>query len=129
MSGAYVGQELQSEFGAIPPSFLPLGNRRLFQHQVKLAPKGVAAHLSIPESFEVSKTDLSWLKANHVTVIKIPDGLSLGASLVAALNLAEHPLDSPLHVLFGDTLFTELPQGENIICVSDVTDSYNWAES
>lgn len=41
MSGAYVGQELESEFGRIPPSFLPLGNRRLFQHQVALAPQGV----------------------------------------------------------------------------------------
>ncbi len=41
MSGAYVGQELESEFGRIPPSFLPLGNRPLFQHQVALAPQGV----------------------------------------------------------------------------------------
>ncbi|MCL9775437.1 aminoglycoside phosphotransferase family protein [Vibrio methylphosphonaticus] len=127
MSAAYVGQELQSEFGRIPPSFLPLGNRRLFQHQVKLAPEKAAVHLSIPESFKVSTTDLNWLKENNVTLIKTPDGLSLGASLVAALNLTEHSLDSPLHVLFGDTLFTELPQGDDIICVSDVTDSYNWA--
>jgi hypothetical protein len=126
MSAAYVGHELQSEFGKIPPSFLPLGNRRLFQHQIKLAPVGVAVHLSIPESFEVPSTDLVWLKENNVSLIQTPDCLTLGASLVAALNLAEHSLDSPLHVLFGDTLFIELPQGDNIISVSDVTDSYNW---
>ena len=29
MSAAYVGQDLQSEFGKIPPSFLPLGNKTL----------------------------------------------------------------------------------------------------
>jgi hypothetical protein len=127
MSAAYVDQEMQSEFGRIPPSFLPLGNRRLFQYQIKLAPEGVAIHLSIPESFKVSSTDSAWLEAHNVVVVRTPDGLSLGASLVAALNLAEHTLDSPLHVLFGDTLFTELPKGENIICVSDANDSYNWA--
>ena len=47
MSGAYVGQELESEFGHIPPSFLPLSNRRLFQHQVDLAPEGVEVYLSV----------------------------------------------------------------------------------
>lgn len=127
MSAAFVGQELQSEFGRIPPSFLPLGNRRLFQHQVKLAPIGTSIHLSIPESYIVSKTELDWLAENNVTLLRIPDGLSLGASLVAALNLAEKPLEESLHVLFGDTLFTELPQGVDIICTSDVTDSYDWA--
>ncbi|WP_425653327.1 capsular biosynthesis protein [Vibrio campbellii] len=127
MSADYVGQELRSEFGCIPPSFLPLGNRRLFQHQVKLAPKGSTVYLSIPESYQVSKTDMEWLDENGVRVIYTADNLSLGASLVAALNLSDHSLKTPLHILFGDTLFTELPSGDDIICVSDVTNSYNWA--
>ena len=46
MSGAFVGQELESEFGKIPPSFLPLGNKRLFQHQIKLAPEDVDIFIS-----------------------------------------------------------------------------------
>jgi len=33
MSGAYVTQELVAEFGQIPPSFLPVGNRRLYEYQ------------------------------------------------------------------------------------------------
>lgn len=33
MSAAYITLELESEFGTIPPSFLPLGNRRLFQYE------------------------------------------------------------------------------------------------
>lgn len=127
MSAAYVGQELQSEFGKIPPSFLPLGNRRLFQHQIKLAPEGVEIYLSVPESYKISKTDIKLLKKEGIVVIRTPDDLTLGASLVAAINLTEHSLNGPLHVLFGDTLFTELPNGDDIICVSDVSESYNWA--
>ncbi|MGL1115088.1 capsular biosynthesis protein [Vibrio vulnificus] len=127
MSAAYVGPEIQSEFGKIPPSFLPLGNRRLFQHQVRLAPEGVKVCLSIPESYMISNIDMKWLDNEGVDVIRAPDGLTLGASLVASLNLSEQSLDTPLHVLFGDTLFTELPIGNDIISVSEVTDSYNWA--
>jgi hypothetical protein len=127
MSAAYVGQELESEFGKIPPSFLPLGNRRLFQHQVKLAPKDTVVYLSIPESFKVSNIDRQWLDSNNVTLIFTADGLSLGASVVATLNLTEHEFNTPLHILFGDTLFTEIPTGDDIVGISNVKDSYNWA--
>lgn len=127
MSAAYVGQELESEFGRIPPSFLPLGNRRLFQHQVKLAPRGTSTYLAIPESFEVSDIDKQWLGENSIHLISTPDGLSLGASIVASLNLSGQELNHPLHILFGDTLFTQLPQGDDIVSISSVKDSYNWA--
>jgi hypothetical protein len=127
MSGAYVDNELQSEFGAIPPSFLPLGNRRLFQHQVKLAPTGSQVYLTIPEKYKVPKTDSIWLDENNVNIILVPEKLSLGASLVAALNLTESSLENPLHVLFGDTLFEKLPAGDDIIGVSQAQTNYNWA--
>ena len=54
MSGDYIDQEFQSEFGRIPPSFLPLGNKRLFQHQIKLAPHNTQVYLTIPESYQIS---------------------------------------------------------------------------
>jgi len=127
MSGAYIGQELESEFGKIPPSFLPLGNRRLFQHQVESAPKGVNVFISIPESYDISALDLEWLHANNVTVINTAEHLSLGASLVAALNISEQKLDTSLHVLFGDTLIQSLPSGDDIVGISEIDDSYNWA--
>ncbi|RPF00125.1 capsular biosynthesis protein [Vibrio crassostreae] len=127
LSGAYVGQELESEFGRIPPSFLPLGNRRLFQHQVALAPKGVDIFLSVPESYSVSKLDQQWLEREKVTLIYTPDSMNLGASLVAAINISGHSLDSPLHILYGDTLFRQLPIGDDLASVSIATDSYNWA--
>lgn len=127
MSAAFVGQELESEFGKIPPSFLPLGNRRLFQHQVSLAPQGVDVYLSVPESFAIMPIDREWLEDRNVTILLTPDNLSLGASLVAAVNISGHTLDTPLHVLYGDTLFRQLPVGDDIIGMSDAKGSYNWA--
>ncbi len=127
MSADYVSQELRSEFGALPPSFLPLGNRRLFQHQIKCAPRGVPTFLSLPESFMVDEHDQSWLDQHGITVLSVPDGLSLGASLVASLNLTEQPLDTPLQVLFGDTLIDPVPEGTDIIATAKVDDNYDWA--
>jgi len=127
MSGAYIGQELESEFGKIPPSFLPLGNRRLFQHQVKSAPEGVNVFISVPESYHISTLDKQWLNAHSVTIIATADDLTLGASLVAALNISDQNIDSPLHVLFGDTLIQALPNGDDIVGISEVNHSYQWA--
>ncbi|ETT01220.1 hypothetical protein [Providencia alcalifaciens] len=127
MSAAYVDLELQSEFGALPPSFLPLGNRRLFQHQNNIIPKDYEKYISLPESYQLSNLDKKWLDDNKLTVISVPDGLSLGASLVATLSLIDIAPDDYLHLMFGDTLFTELPTGVDIIALSEVEDSYNWA--
>jgi hypothetical protein len=127
MSAAYVTQELRSEFGKIPPSFLPLGNRRLFQHQIKSVPAGKKIFLSLPEGFDPDIHDLAWLKAHEISILKIPEGLSLGASLVSALNLAEYDNNVSLSILFGDTLLPELPVDENVISISQVESSYHWA--
>lgn len=126
MSGAFVGQELESEFGKIPPSFLPLGNRRLFQHQIALIPEGLDVYLSIPESYSLSLIDEEWIEKRNVKIVKTPDNLELGASLVAALNISGHSLDKPLHILYGDTLYKELPVGDDIASISYAKDSYNW---
>lgn len=127
MSAAYVTSELESEFGTIPPSFLPLGNRRLFQHQVKLAPKGTQVYLSIPETYQVKDYDAIWLKQHNVRLLRIPEGLSLGASLMSALALSDLISETPLHILFGDTLLTELPSGDDLVTISPVENSYDWA--
>ena len=127
MSAAYVDQELKSEFGRIPPSFLPLGNVRLFKHQVQSSLEGLEVYLSLPESYSVPERDAKWLQSNNVKVVRTPEGIELGASLVAALNLVEFSYNSPLHVLFGDTLINPLPIGDDIVAISEVKDSYNWA--
>lgn len=127
MSAAYVGQELESEFGKVPPSFLPLGNKRLFKHQIRLAPKGLDIYLSIPDSFNITQLDEVWLESQQVKLLRLPDGLNLGASVVAALNISGNELNRPLHLLYGDTLYKSLPVGDDIVSITNAKDSYNWA--
>lgn len=127
MSGSYVQSELNAEFGHIPPSFLPLGNKRLFQHQINLAPKGCEIYLSVPESYDLDNVDSNWLHCHNITLLRTPSSLNLGQGLVACLNLIEKPIDSPLHLLFGDTLFSQLPEGNDILAVSKANSNYQWS--
>ena len=127
MSGSYVQSELSAEFGNIPPSFLPLANRRLFEHQVKLAPLGCKVYLSVPESYQVNNVDLDWLHNNNVTLLLTPGELGLGQALVACLNLLDEPLGTSLHLLFGDTLFANVPEGDDILAVSEAQSNYAWS--
>jgi hypothetical protein len=127
MSGSYVQSELNAEFGHIPPSFLPLGNKRLFQHQIKLAPSGCKIYLSVPKSYNLNNVDLDWLHNNNVILLSTPCELNVGQGLVACLNLIDEPLNSSLHLLFGDTLFAKIPEGDDILAVSKVQGNYQWS--
>jgi hypothetical protein len=112
-SGAYVGAELAAEFGPLPPAFLPLGNRRLFTHQIATlaltgapaggVPIGARTLLSIPEDFFLDPADLAILNAAHVELVPVPLGLSLGQSIVYVINVTASSAGA-FSVLYGDTL-------------------------
>lgn len=127
MSATYIDKELQSEFGEIPPSFLPLENKRLFQHQVNLSNESESVYLTVPRTFKIPQRDLNWLKNNNVSIIYLSEDLTLGSSLVSALSLSAHEFSLPVRILFGDTLFTSKPMGEDIISVSTSKGNYSWA--
>lgn len=127
-SAALVATELQSEFGPLPPCFLPVGNKRLFHHQLALIPQGERVVLTLPEGFTPSPYDLDALKNNQVELLYLPTHLSLGASIVYALNLLEFESNEPLFILHGDTLFDQLSSAVDQLGLSQVEDNYDWAE-
>ncbi len=126
-AASYCSNELQSEFGKLPPAFLPLGNKRLFQHQIFRVPENEAIYLSLPEGFEINQYDQTWLTSNNVQVIYLPDTLSLGESVVAALNLIGNIHEKSLSLLFGDTLLLNYPHETDCFTVSHIEDNYEWS--
>jgi len=127
-SASYINPELQAEFGKLPPSFLPLGGKRLYEYQIKLLQNsGKTIYLSLPKSFEILKYDLEKLDNLGVNILFVPDNFSLGKSLSYVLNLLL-PIDEGLNILHGDTLFTELQVDKKInnIEISKVYSNYDW---
>lgn len=125
-SAAYVTPALASEFGKLPPCMLPVQNRRLYEHQVALAPEGENVFLSLPKSYTLTAYDDKRLNALGVTIVKAPDELTLGQSIVYVLNVLGR-YDEPVGILHGDTLFSSLPLDKDVCAVAQAEDNYDWA--
>ncbi len=127
-SGDYITPELQAELGRLPPSMLPIGNRRLFEHQVRVLRRQFgdeAIYLSLPETFKRSRQDVSTLSRAGIEVVEVAEGLSLSASLGSVLKTIGVD-SSPLRVLHGDTLVEQLPEAPDVIGTVTTRDDYAW---
>ena len=129
MSGAYLNSEFTAEFGRLPPSFLPVGNKRLFQWQLN-----VLRHVSdritmtLPEDFVPTAVDQAFLADHGVELVRMPAGLSLGAGIVYCLNVCRAYFE-PIHLLLGDTLVgAEGLDESDMALVAKTSEYYSWAE-
>jgi hypothetical protein len=127
-SGAFITSEFQVEFGKLPPALLPLGNLRLYQHQAKVLQSAFAGSdifLSITDAYELRGHDARLLRELGIGVISVPDGLTLGESLLFVVNSIGR-YNEPLRLLHGDTLIRDLPSGDDVIALAEVEDAYAW---
>ncbi len=124
-SAAYVTPALISEFGKLPPCMLPVQNRRLYEHQIALSTNDQDLVLSLPFSYVETEYDKRHLKNLGVKVVKVPDNISLGQSVVYVLNVIGK-YEEPLEILHGDTLFPYLPNKKDVCTVSAAEDGYEW---
>lgn len=126
-SSAYVDQELSAEFGHLPPTFLPVGTKRLYEYQLEQLGRARPVYITLPEDYIVASEDERRLAEAGATVLMLPNGLSLGEAVVFALNLIGGP-DQPVRILHGDTLLTNVPTGLDEVGVAPSEEGYSWAE-
>ncbi|HEB9312600.1 TPA: capsular biosynthesis protein [Campylobacter coli] len=127
MSSAYCSADFELEFGKIPPSFLPLGNKRLYEYQVRLFQKlNETIILTLPQSFQVSRYDFLKLRSLNVRILYIPDNLRLAEALIYAINM-NSPINESVYILHGDTYFSTIQYLKNHLVVSKVKENYKWA--
>lgn len=113
-SGSYIDQDFASEVGRLPPAFLPVGNRRLYSYQIEsISSLEGDKYLSLPSSFKIDPVDEAWLESAGISILRVPEGISLGESILYCWNLTGKQYKS-LAVLHGDTLFRDLayPTGD-----------------
>lgn len=121
-SGAYLHEEMKTEFGTIPPAFLPLGTRKLIHFQLSLIEKyfpNEKIYLSVPESY----SDFQKLQA--INYLFVPENLTLAESILYALNVSNND-DDILYILNGDTLFSELHTEADTFSVNTKNSDYDW---
>ncbi|MDD6056112.1 MAG: capsular biosynthesis protein [Helicobacteraceae bacterium] len=114
------------ELGKLPPSFLPIGAKRLYEYQAALfKPLGEKIVLSLPKSFILDEIDKDKLESLKIEILSVPDELSLGESIVYCLNM-NLPLKESVRILHGDTYFSALDFHKNSLVVTQVENSYDW---
>ena len=101
--------------------FSALANNKLYVHQINVLRekyKNKKIYISIPDDFEINQSDINYFKTNNVILIKINSQISLGESIVKSIKLA-NTKNKSITILHGDTLINSIPNGKNIIGLSD----------
>lgn len=125
LSGAYCSPEVTTEFGLIPPAFLPVGNKRLYELQI--TGEYSKTYITLPSDFDIRTDDLKRLESLNVKLIQLPRKLSLIQSFQVALEIIGR--EEPIDVLFGDT-YVEHDQFNattSFFGVKNTTHFYEWA--
>lgn len=127
-AGAYIGPELVAEFGRLPPSFLPVGNRRLFRLQrEQIGPCSDRVLMSVPEDFQVPRMDQELLERLGVELLPVPPGLTLGQSVVYCINVTASA-QGGVRILHGDTLIRGVDfASPDAVSVGETAEYYDWA--
>lgn len=129
-SGAYVIPEFQAEVGKIPPCFLPIGNKKLLEHQVQVLKNEINEPivLSLPDSYPLNRSEQLLLEELEVDLIQVPSDFSLGENILYVLNTIDARYRSePIRFLHGDTLIRGLQCiEEDCIGIGYTNELYNW---
>lgn len=124
-SGAYIGEEMQAEFGRIPPAFLPIGSAFLAQHQLMQITDRKAKWLSLPADYELTASQQRLLSEHKVEIVRVDPQKSLGLSVFQ--SILEIDPGKPLEILHGDTLVLAPPvPTEDVLSVASVSEQYKW---
>lgn len=128
MSGAYCSPEIVAEFGRMPPAFLPVGSRRLFERQIDLADMlDCRAALTIPADFQLASREEAIIAARGVQVIRTPISLNLAEALQLALEVIQ--AEGELFLLHGDTLVESADLDRlDTIATALTEEYYPWAD-
>ena len=125
LSSAYAISELRSEFGDLPPAFLPIGNQPLYKLQVAFGERYFNdIVLTVPDNFELHRIDSDFFHEHHVKVLPLPAHLSLGEALLRVLVSLRS--DGPVSILFGDTLFEGLTPIKDSLVIGKSNENYDW---
>lgn len=128
-SADYVNSEFRNEFGAIPPIFLPIGNKKLLTYQVALLreyfSKKEPIIVSLPQKYNLSIDEQKLIQYLNIEIVFVPEGISLGMAILYVLNTVEIEADN-IRLLHGDTLLDEFPLDDDCVALTKTQDEYNW---
>jgi hypothetical protein len=125
-SCSYAVPELCAEYGDLPPCFLPIGNKRLYEWQIEWAKKNYSKIvLTLPKSFTPCTNDLIYFKESNIVIYYEDETKPLGYVIMKVVDNYGND-DDRVDILFGDTLFPDLNPHPNSIVLGKSNNNYKW---
>ena len=127
LSGSYVSGDMQSEFGRIPPAFLPLAGKALLEYQIDSSGEQ-DVFLALPSDYDLSPAESYLIESLELKIISVDHRESLKKCIVYCLDyVGQH--NHPIKMLFGDTLIPSVNTNtnRNIIGISNGLVGFYWA--
>lgn len=128
-SAAYVDNEMQREFGKIPPIFLPLNNQFLLLEQAKSIPQSNKfKYITLPDDYEISNWQQDTIEKHGFEIIFCKTGLTLAESIIEAINQIGLPTEK-IQILLGDTIFQgiDFTSYDDAVSVHEPSTNYKWS--
>lgn len=125
LSSSYVSNEMQCEFGAIPPCMLPLGGKFLLEYQVESLGES-ENYLSLPVDYILNSHELKMITNLNLNILRVDAKVPLGMAI--NIVLSQIKATDRVTILFGDT-FVKIAKDNisNVIGMSNAIDYYKWA--
>jgi hypothetical protein len=127
-SAALITKEFEPEIGRIPPSFLPLGNKRLYEHQARSLRESFPdekIYISLPSCYSIPAHDRQRLKQLDLVVLPVPADFTLGQSILYCVKNI-NVFDETFRELHGDTLIERVPGDVDLIGLGKAKNNYEW---
>lgn len=128
-SGAYISSELIAELGNLPPSFLPVGNKRLYEYQVEFLNQICDGdiYISLPSDYIIPPKDLEFFSREKIQIISTNSEINISESITYSLKKINR-YGEKLIILHGDTYIKNNlpPLADDLAVVSETTDNYKW---
>jgi len=128
LSSKFVETEVSEVYGVLPPSFLPIKNRRLYIDQIKiLSQKCTRIILTLPTDFVIPNSDLSLIKTLGVEIIRVSKYFTIVEVIVFCLDIvADSSL--PFEILYGDTILEgDMPLDS--VAITNKPDRHLWGKN
>lgn len=130
-SASFINNDLQNEFGKIPSSFLPLGQKRLYNYQIEALKRCFPNEdiiISLPKGYTLNNIDRKIFEDEDITIQYNDNSLSLKESIFESIKYSTH---KSLVILHGDTfidLNIDKLNGFDLIGISSSDEEYDWEE-
>jgi hypothetical protein len=104
LSSKFVEVDVSEVYGDLPPSFLPVGNQRLYVKQIEvLSQECNRIVMTLPIDYRIPNSDIKLIETLGVEIIRVDKNFTIEEVIIFCLEVIGDT-SLPFEILYGDTI-------------------------